>query len=291
MSLFSRPVSRTSILLLLALASGVALPSSLSAQQIAVSTSGLYASGDYLFAESTDLFVWSNSVSVTEGRFQIAISVPLVAQTTPWVTYGGIGPTPSGGPQHSAVGGRGRGAQRGRHTPLALPDTGSYRTTGVGDPQLHVSYALRSQADTSSHLRVQLLGAVKPPLADADAGFSTGAWDGGLGLSIARAFAPWFALAEGTFWWLGDLDELTLKNGVSYSVGVGRTLYRGRWGLLASVSGTTSIIEDVDPPAALNGGINYSTGYWGLSTTFSSGLTEGAADWSVGVGATATIRN
>ncbi|HKL87569.1 MAG TPA: hypothetical protein VJ884_01095 [Salinibacter sp.] len=290
MSIFSRPVFTGSVLLVLALTSGVALPPSVSAQQIAISTSGLYSSGDYIFTESTDLFVWSNSVSVTEGRFQIGISVPLVAQTTPWVTYGGIGPTPSGGPQHGAVGGPGHGAQRGRRTPIALPDTGSYRTTGVGDPQVHVSYDLRSQADTSQ-LRVQLLGAVKPPLANADAGFSTGAWDGGLGLSISRALTPWFALAEGTYWWLGDLDELTLKNGVSYSVGVGRTLYRGRWGLLASISGTTSIIEDVDPPAARNGGINYSTGYWGLSTTFSSGLTEGAADWSVGVGAMATLRN
>lgn len=290
MSIFSRPVFTGPVLLLLGLAIGLAVPSSASGQQIVVRTSGQYSSGDYIFTEKTDLFVWSNGVSVTNGRFQIGINVPLVVQTTPWITYGGIGPTPSGGPQHGAVGGNGRGAQRGRRTPIALPDTGSYRTTGVGDPQIHASFDLRVPSDTS-RFRIQLIGAVKPPLADADAGFGTGAWDGGLGLSLSRSFAPWFALAEGSYWWIGDLDELVLKNSVSYSVGVGRTLYRGRWGLLASISGATPIIEDVDPPAALNGGINFSTGDWGLSATVSSGLTEGAADWSVGVGATATLRN
>jgi hypothetical protein len=292
MSIFPSPVSAGTVVLVLGLAVGFAAPPRASAQQIDVSTSGQYSSGDYIFTEETDLFVWSNSVSVTEGRFRIGVSVPLVVQTTPWITYGGVGLTPSGGPQHGAVGGNGHGGggQRGRRTPIALPDTGSYRSTGVGDPQIQASYDLRVLSDTS-RLRVQLMGAVKPPLADADAGFSTGAWDGGLGLSVSRTFAPWFALAEGTYWWLGDLDDLALKNGISYSVGVGRTLYRGRWGLLASISGATPLIEDVDPPASLNGGINYSTGYWGLSATFSSGLTEGAADWSVGFGATATLRN
>lgn len=289
MPLRSHPAVFASVLFLVGLTGGLLLVPSASAQQIAVSTSGQYSSGDYIFTETTDLFVWSNGVSVTQGRVRIEVTVPLVVQTTPWISYGGIGPTPSGGPQHGAVGGHG-GGQRGRRTPIALPDTGSYRTTGVGDPQIQASYALRSLSDTS-RLRVQLLGAVKPPLADADDGFSTGAWDGGLGLSVSRTFVPWFALAEGTFWWLGDLDDLALKNGLSYSVGVGRTLLNGRWGVLASVTGTTAIIDDVDPPAALNGGISYSTGSWGLSATVSSGLTEGAADWSAGIGATAILRN
>jgi hypothetical protein len=292
MSLLPRPTLLAPVLLVFGLGGLVVLPCT-SAQQIDVGTSGQYSSGDYIFTAKTDLFVWSNSVSVTEGRFRIGVSVPLVVQTTPWITYGGIGPTPSGGPQSGAVGGnagRGGGGQQGRRTPIALPDTGSYRATGVGDPKIQASYDLQVLSDTS-RLRVQLMGAVKPPLADADAGFSTGAWDGGLGLSVSRAFVPWFALAEGTYWWLGDLDDLALKNGLSYSVGVGRMLYGGRWGVLASISGATTIIEDVDPPASLNGGINYSTSVWGLSATVSSGLSEGAADWSVGMGATATLRN
>jgi hypothetical protein len=278
------------VCLILGPAGALLVPRPASAQQIDVSTSAQYSSGDYIFAEETDLFVWSNGVSVRQGRFRIGISVPVVVQTTPWITYGGLGPTPSGGPQHGAVSDRGRGTQRGRRTPLALPDTGSYRSTGVGDPQVQAAYVLRPLSDTS-RLRVQLMGTIKPPLADADAGFSTGAWDGGLGLSVSRAVPPWFVLAEGTYWWLGDLDELVLRNGVSYSVGVGRTLLGGRWGLLASLSGATSLIEDVDPPAALNGGINYSTGVWGVSATVSSGLTEGAASWSAGIGASATLRN
>ena len=162
MPLRSRPPLTGLLLLLLSFPIGLALPSPASAQQVVVQTSGQYSSGEYIFTEKTDLFVWSTGVSVTGGRFQIGIGVPLVVQTTPWITYGGIGPTPSGGPQHGAVGGNRRGAQRGRRTPIALPDTGSYRSTGVGDPQIRASYDLRAASDTS-RFRVQLVGPSSRP--------------------------------------------------------------------------------------------------------------------------------
>ena len=195
-------------LLILGLVGGMGRTASpLLAQEMTVSTAGQYSSGDYIFTERTDLFSWTNSLSLTQGRFHGGVTVPLLVQTTPWISYGGVGPTPSGGPQHGIVSGNRRGPQRGRRAPIALPDTGSYRTTGVGDPLFRVAYDVRVPSDTT-RLSVQIVGLAKPPLADADAGFSTGAWDGGVGLSVSRSFFPWFVFVESTYWWLGDLENL-----------------------------------------------------------------------------------
>lgn len=259
------------------------------AQQVTVSTSGQYSRGDYVFTESTDVFAWTTDLSLTQGRLQAGVSVPLLVQTTPWVSYTGGGFTPSGGPQHAAVGSGRRGPQRGRRAPVALPDTESIRQTGVGDPLLRASVAV-VRPDTTEW-GVRLTATLKPPLADADAGFSTGAWDGGIGVVVSRMLSPWFVLVEGTYWWLGDLDDLPLKNGATYSVAVGQTFFEGRWGLLASLSGSTTVIEGIDPPLSLNGGLGFSTGEWGVNATVSSGLSEGAADWSFGLGATLTLNN
>jgi hypothetical protein len=259
------------------------------AQEVTVSTGAQYALGEYIFTEETELFAWTTGLSVRQGRVEVGVSVPLLVQTQPWLSYGGIGPTPSGGPQHGVLGQGRNGPQRGRRTPIALPDTGAFRNTGLGDPLVRASYDLPVGSDTS-RLRVQLTGTLKPPVADADEGFSTGAWDGGLGVALARAFAPWFLLAEGTYWRLGDLEALPLNDVFSYSVGTGRSVYRGRGGVLASFSGSTTVISGTDPPISLTGGFSYTPAPWTLSATASSGLTEGAADWTVGLGLSVTLR-
>lgn len=272
---------------LLCLALLVGGPRWASAQRVTVSTSGQYASGDYIFTEETDLFAWTTEVGVSRGRLYAGVSVPVIAQSTPWISYTGGGFTPSGGPQHAVVGGGRRGPQRGRRAPIALPDTESYRRTGLGDPQFRLAVDV-VQLDTLG-VNVQVTGALKPPLADTDAGFSTGAWDGGLGVVASRSFQHWIVIAEGTYWWLGDLEALRLRNGLTYSLAVGQTFFRGRWGLLASIAGATRVIDDVDPPVSVNGGLSFMPGSWGVSATVSSGLSEGAANWSAGLGTHVTF--
>jgi hypothetical protein len=264
---------------------GLALPAA--AQTITAGTFGQYSSGDYIFADETEVFGWTNSLTVEQGRVQVGLSVPILIQTTPWITTTGAGLTPSGGPQHESVDRNQRGSRRGRNTSIALPDTTGARSTGVGDPSVRVSVDV--VRPSLSGYAVQVTGTLKPPLANADAGFSTGAWDGGLGLSVARSFDAWFVIVEGTVWWLGDLDDLPLRETLSYSLAVGQTLFDGRWGVLASVAGSTAVIEDVTPPVSITGGLSYVRPGWGLNTTVGSGLTEGAADWSVGLGGHVTV--
>jgi len=284
---FSVGAPTFALLVLALLAGGMGTARPASAQRVTVSTSGQYASGDYIFTEQTDLFAWTTGIGVSRGRLYAGASIPLIVQSTPWVSYTGGGFTPSGGPQHATVGGGRRGPQRGRRAPVALPDTGSYRRTGLGDPQLRL--AVDVLRPDPSGISVQVTGALKPPLADADAGFSTGAWDGGLGVVASRSFRGWLVIAEGTYWWLGDLEALRLRDGLTYSLAVGQMLAGGRWGLLASIAGSTRVIDDVDPPVSVNGGLSFLPGPWGVSATVSAGLSEGAADWSVGLGTHVTF--
>lgn len=278
------------VLLLFVLVGGIAgLPSLSLAQQVTVSTSGQYTSGEYFFTESTDVFSWTTGLSVTQGRMRLGLSIPLLVQTNPWISYTGAGPTPSGGPLHQTVGRERRGeTRRNRRLPVALSDTVGYRTTGWGDPQFRALVNLTHP--DSLGLSVQVTTALKPPLADVEEGFGTGAWDAGVGLSVSHSILPWFVMADATYWWLGDLDGLPLNENLAYSAGIGWITDDGQWGLLASLSGSTTIIDNVDPPLSLSGGISYSpSGKWGVNTTVSSGLSEGAADWSFGAGVHATL--
>ena len=257
--------------------------------QITVSTSGQYSSGDYIFAEDTQVFGWTNSLTVRSGRIRLGVSVPFVVQSDPWITYTGAGMTPSGGPRYSRLVRDRRGQHGGRRVPIALPDSISGPTTGLGDPQFSAAIDLISR--TPADMGAEVTVAVKPPIADADGGFSTGSWDGGVGLRLSRSFMPWFILAEGTYWWLGDLDDVPLNDGIAYSVAVGQTLFDGRWGVLGSLNGSTTVIDGVDAPLSINGGLSYMPGQWAVNATAGSGLTEGAANWSFGIGASFTFRN
>lgn len=252
-------------------------------------TAGQYMTGDYVFLEPTDVFAWTTGLDVSKGRVHGEVQIPFLVQSTRWVSYTGAGPIPSGWGQHGTVGGGPRGPHHGpRRGVVVLPDTLSSRTSGLGDPQFGLSMDVIHPAEARK-LRAPVLGVLKPPLADADAGLSTGEWDAGLGASVSRASLPWFVLLEGTYWWLGDMEALSLKDGVAYSLAIGQTLYDGKWGILALLTGSTSVVEDVDPPISINGGLSYTPEHWGMSATVGSGLTEGAADLSVGLGANVTL--
>ncbi len=44
------------------------------------------ATGDYLFTEQTSSVYFNNSVALTSGRLRVSVGVPIIAQSTPWVT-------------------------------------------------------------------------------------------------------------------------------------------------------------------------------------------------------------
>lgn len=251
-----------------------------------------YATGSYIFAERTHSVYLANGLTLSHGRVQASVSVPIIYQSSPWVSYSVIGGVPSGGPQQGAVG-RGSGPQdhmmgagrrRSDRGTVVLPDTATYDDIGLGDPSLRADLTLRRGLNGGPSLR--LAGSLKAPIANVDRGFGTGAWDGGLGAALSQRFRTWFLFGEAMYWWMGDMADVVLHNAMAYSISLGRSFRSGRVGMLASLSGyADAIVEDVDPPlqAGLGLSVAFDNGRYGLSVSSTFGLTESTPDAALAI--------
>ncbi|MGM0545414.1 MAG: transporter [Bacteroidota bacterium] len=264
----------------------------LQAQNLYYSGSLQYATGSYYFTERTGSFYFSNSVGVSSTRWSLYVSMPLIYQNTPWISYSktGTGPLPTGGPQSGLVDkrqqqGSGNGRGQRRHTINPGPaDTVSYSQTQFGDPSLSANLKLWNSPSGRSMINAN--GGLKFPVADENSGFGTGAWDVGGGLSWSQRIQQHYLLmVSGMYWYLGDMDELDLNNLLSYSAALGRTFSDGKLMGTVSFMGSTEIIDDVDPPVNVGAGLNYRlSNATNLNTNILFGLTESASDFSIGVG-------
>jgi hypothetical protein len=298
------------------------------AQEITYSGSLQFATGKYLFTERTNSAYLFTGLSVRSGRVRLSANLPLIYQSTPWVSYTSGGGVPTGGPQGGAVGdslrrrggggpGMGMDARSGLSGALASGAATGAEAAMPHLPGLRLPRAMSSRQsltlpDTASFdqvgvgdptfrvgvdlvpadrgaVSVTLSGEVKAPLADPARGFGTGEWDGGAALSVGGRVGSTVLFGEVGYWVLGDLPDLPLENPVSYSVGLGHRL-GDRLTLLASLSGYSRIVAGTDPPLDLGGALGYRLGEGrSLSLGVTIGLSESSPDVSVSAGWTATL--
>ena len=154
---------------------------------------------------------------------------------------------------------------------------------GLGDPVARAEAELLVGGGLSPSIR--LLAAAKAPVASVNQGFGTGEWDVGGGLAVASVVRGTFLFADATYWRLGDSPFLELRDAIWYGAAVGRPLSDGRVALVASMSGSTRILDGVPPPVQLGAGVSYR---WLSGRTVSAsaavGLTASSPDVSLGVG-------
>jgi hypothetical protein len=285
--------SGTHMLRTLALAAALwASSAPATAQQIVYIGSAQVASGDYIFTERTTSFFIVNGLELTFGPVRVSGTLPAIVQSTPWITYGVV-PVPSGGRESAEVGnqiGRGRGSGSGSgtgatgRTVVVLPIEELAYQTGIGDPLVRGDVEIVS--DVAARPSVRLHAAAKIPLRDPDSGFSTGEWDVGSGISLAKSAGRNSVFADVSYWRFGDPAGLELQDAVAYSAAYGRTLATGRWSLMASVSGWSTMIEGADPPVEVGLGVTRLVGAAnrGVSLFANVGLTETAPDFSIALG-------
>jgi hypothetical protein len=258
-------------------------------QNISYSGSVQYASGSYYFTERTGSLYFNNGMGVSGEYVSVYINIPLVLQNTPWVSYsvGGVGWLPSGGPHNglvdSAAGSM--GSRRGnRRIDLGSTDTLSFAQAHFGDPSLSGRFKLFE----STGGRTSLNGTVgiKFPLTDPNSGFGTGAWDMGTGLAFAQRFQyGWLIFASGSYWRLGDMDELDFNNIFSYGISLGRSYRGGKLMAVVNIYGSTQVIDVVDPPVSAGAGIGIQLSTKvNINSHSQFGLTESASDFSIGLG-------
>lgn len=294
--------NQTSLLLTLGL---VALPGPAVAQSLDLGASVQYSRGEYIFTEPTETVSFYGSLGFRHSRLRVTLGLPVVTQDTHAITVVGGHSLPTGGPDHGAVAGRGGdgrvpmgGQGRGTGGPspgawdlpsndlagqtMPTPDTvegPGARETHVGDPLL--TAALEVWTGTGAVRAIEVTGSVKPPLADLDSGIGTGQWDAGLGASMAFGLGRTLVFTDLAWWSYGDLPDLELQDGLSWSAAVGRPLGERTTGMIG-VWGGNRIIATADPPLTLSALLSRRLGdHSSVGLSIGSGLTESAQDLSL----------
>jgi len=257
------------------------------AQTVSYNGSAQFSTGSYYFENSTNSFFLSNGLSMQSSRFTTSINVPYVVQSTPWISYTYVGGIPTGGTQNGEVYQSGRQDRQGsgrRQNAIPLADTTSYSKSGFSDPTISASFTILS--NRYHRVIVSLNGNLKVPFANPSNGFGTGAWDTGVGVSVSKGiFQNMMVFANSMYWSLGDMDELELKDAVSYAVGLGFFINRGTVMFNSSLNGMTQVAEEFDAPISLNLGTGLNMyERISLNANVSTGLSEASPDFSFGLG-------
>lgn len=249
------------------------------------------ASGDYTLTETTTSLLFVHSLGWTAGRWRFSVGVPIVHQDTPYVTYVGGVPVPTGrrwgatsssptAEVRASGSGPGSGRQlRDGRVVVPDPEVVDFTKTGVGDPLLRADLRLGPPSG-----RWGLYLAAKPPLADETDGFGTGEWDAGVGVTFAAPSGPGRFFAELGWWSYGDPAGYELEDPVVGSVGFVRAIDE-RWSWLATVTAVSEGFDGADGPVEV--GVSLSRSFVGgrfLSLALGAGLTETAPDYRVTVG-------
>lgn len=86
------------------------------------------------------------------------------------------------------------------------------------------------------------------------------------------------------------MDDLNFNNIITYSAALGQSFRGGKWMGVATFSGMTEIIEDVDPPLTVGSGLTFqASNKTSLNTNIAIVLTESASDFSLGLGWNITL--
>jgi hypothetical protein len=268
-----------------------AIPVRAAGQQWSYEGSFSGTTGTYLFTAPTTRLVLNTGLSVRAGRFALRAVLPLWYQNTTLVSSSGAGNIPTGGPEGQGMvrdSGHARDRQGKGGAPAVVP---ALAAEPIPTPDRALTgYELRV-ADPLASATVRLVdgfrlslsagAAVKIPLADT-ATIGTGQWDfGGQVSATVRVGATWTVGLDGSYWRLGDLDSLDLKDPLMGSLSVG-TLIGDSWGAIASVSAGTRYLTGFDPPVMVSASLSRlgRRGAWGLH--LGAGLTETAPDLTIG---------
>lgn len=274
----------------------------LSGQEVGYSGSLQLSTGDYVFDERTTSLYLFSGLEFRLDRFALAASLPLILQNSGVVSLVGGVPVPTGGEQHGQLRGLGRDGGSGNgdgsgaggsfdQLPVMMTtaereidvSAGESYELSIGDPLLSASWD--AVAGSGALRTVYVEGLVKVPVSGLESGVGSGEWDVGAGLGLGVSAGRALILGSATYWWLGDLPVLELKDGVSYAVSVGAPVGGSDLAVLVSLLGSTEVIAGLTAPVSVGAGLSFGLGErLRVNASASLGLTESAADVSTAVG-------
>jgi hypothetical protein len=165
-----------------------------------------------------------------------------------------------------------------------LPEFSDEAQQGFGDVTLTVDYALPLGSDKYPIIRTQFY--TKLPTADENKGLGTGATDYGVGLSAGKILGSWLVYTKAMYIFTGSATDYRLEN---YWTWLASGDYAVTNQLLCGIelSGATSPFESSDNVLDLRFNSSYRYSNQGsLGTYVAAGLSEGSADYGLGIYAT-----
>lgn len=269
----------------------VLAPGPLAAQGIRLEGGLGVTSGTYLFEERTTTWSLSAGLAAEMGAFTLRGSVPVYLQNSTLVAGSATGHIPTGGSSSGTVADSGRARHAGTrggmesgtladfsHGAVDVPGSasGEYQTA-LGDPMLSLSWRTRGGRGTNFGLGAT----VKLPVADT-ATFGTGQWDVGASAAVSHAVGADVLLGLNvSYWRLGDLETLELRDPVYANVSLGY-LSSGGWGGTLVASGGTTIVEGYEGPLSIGAGVHRVSDGRSWSVLSTVGLSETSPDFTVG---------
>jgi len=253
------------------------------AQELRWSGTTSYSRGSYVFDATTQTAALYTGLGLTWGRLDVDGSIPFVLQNSQLVSQVAGVPLPTGGADNGVVGRRqpgqtlgtrGNGSGGGSASTTQVTYSDEF-TWSVGDPFLSAGARVFEGSGTLRSIQTRVT--VKAPVRDVDSGVGTGQWDTGTGVAAMAALGPTYVFADLSYWWYGDLADLELADGFTYSAGISRSAFGGRGSVMLSFLGSQAVIATMDRPASVGLGVSYLPR---LGRSFSSGVTFGLSESS-----------
>ena len=249
--------------------------------------------GAFIFADPTTSWSVSTGVALSADRLFARVTMPVYYQNSTLVASSGAGRIPTGGSSSGTVADSGRGHQgdgggssrqlrtaRSPHSgPVEVPPS-AYEdyTLNAGDPVAQLGLRLVSGAGTLVTTSVS----AKAPVTDT-ASAGTGEWDVGVSLGAGRSIGSWGGVTlEASYWRLGDMSALELRDPLQGSVGIFAFL-GGGWAGGATVSASTSVLEGYDPPVFFGMTLSRTSAQRAVGVSAGIGLSHTAPQFSAGI--------
>lgn len=290
--------------LALALVALGAMPAAAQQTTVTAGVNVRFLSGSFGSDQTTDLVYAPAVIRVASGRFEAAAYFPYLTIDNGTVapSQGGFVPmrgtltnapnagmsmgTARGGTMGGMMGGRPAGGSD-TSGPGTSP-TASLLTNQSGLGDIVASAGYRVVDDVASGLQIVLSGQVKVPTASTTAGLGTGRTDAGATGTIRKQLGRGWFYAEGGYLFIGDPDDVDLRNAALWGFGGGRRL-TDRVGLLFSAYGNTALLAEFGAPVEVGAGVGIRAGRTTISIIPTIGLSDASPRYAINAGLSAGV--
>ncbi len=252
-----------------------------------------FLSGSFGSDTTTNLVYAPAVLRVDSGRFELATYFPYVTIHDGTIAPSQGGFVPMRGTLTSApnagmsMGGNGRGMMGGQPGDPLLDPNAALVTNRSGLGEILASVGYRVVDDAVNGLQVVVGGRLKMPTASSSS-LGTGRADAGVTGTVRKRFGDAWIYAEAGYLYLGDPEDVDLRNAALWSVGAGRRLSQ-HVSLLATAAGNTAILPEFGAPIEIGAGVGIRAGSATITIIPTVGLSDASPRYAVNVGLGAEV--